>query len=149
MKKKILILSNALEMGGIEKSLIGLLLAIDANNYEVDLFLKTHKGEYFGLIPSYVNLLPEVPRYKNIEKSAKQLIKDGNHIFLVLKILSRIWLNILCKLFNVNISDFSLLYFFSSNKYLWRFIFSLFITGKSTYISQKRESIGFNILSLF
>ena len=88
-------------MGGIEKSLIGLLLAIDANNYEVDLFLKTHKGEYFGLIPSYVNLLPEVPRYKNIEKSAKQLIKDGNHIFLVLKILSRIWLNILCKLFKI------------------------------------------------
>jgi glycosyltransferase involved in cell wall biosynthesis len=102
MKKKILILSDSLVMGGIEKSLIGLLFALDSKKYEVDLFLKNHSGEYFNLIPYGINLLPEVPQYKNIEKPAKQLAKDGNYLFLTLKILSHIKLKFLCSLLKIS-----------------------------------------------
>ena len=38
-KKRIFIMSHALELGGAERSLIGLLDAIDTQKYEVDLFL--------------------------------------------------------------------------------------------------------------
>ena len=43
--KKILIVSHALELGGAERSLIGLLDAIDKKEYKVDLFLLRHEGE--------------------------------------------------------------------------------------------------------
>ena len=44
--KKILIVSHALELGGAERSLIGLLDAIDKKEYKVDLFLLRHEGEF-------------------------------------------------------------------------------------------------------
>ena len=47
MKKKLLIVSHALELGGAERSLIGLLNAFDFEKYDVDLFLLRHEG---GLI---------------------------------------------------------------------------------------------------
>ena len=43
--KKILIVSHTLELGGAERSLIGLLDAIDKKEYKVDLFLLRHEGE--------------------------------------------------------------------------------------------------------
>ena len=43
--KKILIVSHALKLGGGERSLIGLLDAIDKEKYKVDLFLLRHEGE--------------------------------------------------------------------------------------------------------
>ena len=49
--KKILIVSHALEIGGAERSLIGLLDAIDKKEYQVDLFLLRHEGELFSFIP--------------------------------------------------------------------------------------------------
>ena len=61
MKKKILFVSHALELGGAERSLIGLLDAIDPQQYDVDLFLLRHKGELMGAIPKHVHLLPQVP----------------------------------------------------------------------------------------
>ena len=39
MKKRIFISTIYLELGGIERSLLGLLNAIDYSEYEVDLFL--------------------------------------------------------------------------------------------------------------
>ena len=61
--KKILIVSHALELGGAERSLIGLLDAIDKKEYKVDLFLLRHEGELLSFIPEGVNLLPEIPAY--------------------------------------------------------------------------------------
>ena len=49
--KKILIVSHALELGGAERSLIGLLDAIDKKEYKVDLFLLRHEGELLSFIP--------------------------------------------------------------------------------------------------
>lgn len=58
-KKKIFIYSYNLGIGGIERSLIGLLGAIDYTKYEVDLYLLKHEGELMTLIPKEVTLLPE------------------------------------------------------------------------------------------
>ena len=44
-KKRILIVSHALELGGAERSLIGLLHALSPQRCQVDLFLLRHEGE--------------------------------------------------------------------------------------------------------
>ena len=63
MKKKILLVSHALELGGAERSLIGLLDALNPEIWDIDLFLLRHEGELMDAIPEHVNLLPEVPAY--------------------------------------------------------------------------------------
>lgn len=55
--KKILIISHAMEIGGAERALLGLLNSIDKSKYEVDLFLARHEGEMMKFIPSIINLL--------------------------------------------------------------------------------------------
>lgn len=56
--KKILIISHAMEIGGAEKALIGLLSSIDYSKYQVDLFLCRNEGELYSQIPKEVNILP-------------------------------------------------------------------------------------------
>lgn len=51
MKKKLLVVfTGPMELGGIEKSLIGLLDAIDYEQYSVDLFLYGHHGSLYSKI---------------------------------------------------------------------------------------------------
>ena len=45
-KKKILITSFDMAIGGVERSLIGLLNTIDYSKYDVDLMLFKHEGEF-------------------------------------------------------------------------------------------------------
>lgn len=81
MKKKILILSHAMELGGAERSLLGLLEAIDTDQYQVDLFLMRHEGELLSLIPDKINLLPEIPEYTTLARPMVQVLKEG-HVLL-------------------------------------------------------------------
>ena len=57
MKPSILIFSQAMGLGGVERSLLGLLDAIDYDRYDVDLFLMRHSGE---LMP-YLNPKGKAP----------------------------------------------------------------------------------------
>ena len=77
MKKKILIASFDLAIGGVERSLIGLLNQMDYEKYEVDLMLFKHEGEFLPFIPDGPNLLPEIPAYTTFRKSIPQIVKDG------------------------------------------------------------------------
>ena len=77
MKKQILFAIHYLELGGAEMSLIGLLKALDYTGVDVDLFVYSHRGELMGEIPPRVNLLPEIPKYAQIERPIKQVLKDG------------------------------------------------------------------------
>ena len=52
MKKQLLIVSHALELGGAERSLVGLLGALDPEVWDIDLFLLRHEGELLGAIPA-------------------------------------------------------------------------------------------------
>jgi len=77
MKKHIFIAIHYLEIGGAETSLIGLLNAIDTEQYDVDLFLYSHRGELLKQVPNTVHLLPEIKKYDVIEKPIKEAIQKG------------------------------------------------------------------------
>ena len=57
MKKDILIYTYNLDIGGIERSLIGLLNAIDYDKYNVDLYMFKHEGAFIKDVPDNVNIL--------------------------------------------------------------------------------------------
>lgn len=77
-KKRIFITTHTLRLGGVERSLIGLLNTIDYNRFEVDLFLFLHDGEMMPYIPKDVNLLPENKTYAGLISSVKDNLKWGN-----------------------------------------------------------------------
>lgn len=75
--KHILIFSHALELGGAERALIGLLHALDYSRVQVDLFLMRHDGELMSQIPAQVHLLPEKPQYASLAVPLKTVLKKG------------------------------------------------------------------------
>ena len=81
MKKKLLIVSHALELGGAERSLIGLLDALEPEIWDTDLFLLRHEGELMGAIPAHINLLPAIPACTVLARPMKETLKEG-HILL-------------------------------------------------------------------
>lgn len=87
MKKRIFINIHYLEIGGAERALLGLLSSFDPQIVDVDLFVNQHTGEFMKLIPNYVNLLPEIPEYTCIERSIKDIVKEG-HIGMAVR---RLW----------------------------------------------------------
>lgn len=74
---RLLIAIHYLELGGAERSLIGLLRALDYSKVNVDLFVYSHRGELMKEIPQDVNLLPEIPEYAQMERPLKDVLKDG------------------------------------------------------------------------
>lgn len=89
MKKKILITSFDLAIGGVERSLIGLLNQIDYNKYDVDLLLFKHEGEFLSFIPEGPILLPEEPSYTTFRKSIHQIMKDGFYPIAISRIIAK------------------------------------------------------------
>lgn len=77
MKHTILIFSQAMELGGVERSLLGLLDAIDYDRYDVDLFLMRHSGELMPYLNPKANLLPEIPQYASLAVPMASLVKSG------------------------------------------------------------------------
>ena len=77
MKPSILIFSQAMELGGVERSLLGLLDSIDYDRYDVDLFLMRHNGELMSYLNPKVKLLPEIPQYASLAVPMASLIKSG------------------------------------------------------------------------
>lgn len=77
MKKRVLFTVYAMEIGGIERSLVNLLEQFDYDNFEVDLIVFRHAGEFMDMIPKQVNLLPESASYSGIRKSISHCLKQG------------------------------------------------------------------------
>ena len=90
MKKSLLIVSHALEIGGAERSLIGLLDALDPERWDIDLFLLRHEGELIADIPEYVNLLPEVPAYTVLARPMKDTLREGHVLLTAARLTGRI-----------------------------------------------------------
>ena len=78
LKKNILIISANLEVGGVERSLIGLLGIIDYNRYEVDLMLWRHEGLFFKLLPNGPRLLPQLPQYSTFQRPIIKILREGH-----------------------------------------------------------------------
>lgn len=80
-KKKIIIVSHGLRLGGVERSLLGLLGALSTEKVEVFLFLHNHDGELFSDIPPNVKVLPESKRYAALDKPIRSImVRGGFHI---------------------------------------------------------------------
>lgn len=80
MKKSILIVSDSLSMGGLEKCLINLCDNIDYDRYEVDLYLFNEGRALLDKLNKNVKLLPDSPYYSDLYnlsfgKSLRTLLK--------------------------------------------------------------------------
>lgn len=90
MKKKLLMVSHALELGGAERSLIGVLDALDPQIWDIDLFLLRHEGELMDAIPPYVNLLPQIPSYTVLARPMKDTLREGHVLLTSARFVGRI-----------------------------------------------------------
>lgn len=80
MKKKVLIVSHFMELGGAERALLGLLSGFNYDEYEVSLFLFRHEGDLLPLIPKEVNLLPEISQYATLASPISSVIYDKHFL---------------------------------------------------------------------
>ena len=114
MKKKLLIVSHALELGGVERSLIGLLDAMNSEDWDIDLFLLRHEGELMKEVPEHVNLLPEIPAYTVLARPMIQTLKEGHFLLTAARIYGKIAAKVYNKNHGLTQSDVALEY---SHKY--------------------------------
>lgn len=119
MKKKLLIVSHALELGGAERSLIGLLSVLDPAICDIDLFLLRHEGELMGEIPPYVHLLPEVPAYTVLARPMKDTLREGHVLLTGARVVGKLAARRYEKAHGYTDSEVSLEY---SHKYTYRFM---------------------------
>lgn len=89
-KKKILVIGPGMDLGGVERSLIGLIDSFDYEKVDVDLFLFQHIGSLMKQINKNVNLLPENRIVANGYKHIKELLFNGNFLSTFLKCISLI-----------------------------------------------------------
>ncbi|GAB6435261.1 glycosyltransferase [Bacillus luti] len=88
--KNVLIASFDMEVGGVERSLISMLDNFDYKNYDVDLMLYRHKGDFMNLVTNKVNLLDEISQYTTFRKSIGEIFKEKQYIMGLARIVSRI-----------------------------------------------------------
>ncbi|MDR1896541.1 MAG: glycosyltransferase [Prevotellaceae bacterium] len=115
MKRKIIIVTHGMRIGGIERSLIGLLNACDYERYDIDLFLFIHDGDFMPLISKQVNLLPEVKKYTSLLVSTKNNLKNGYFDILTEKTYALLKAKYFCK--KNHISSQNLVYMDYQQKY--------------------------------
>ena len=65
---------DSLKIGGAEKSLITILNMFDYSKYEVDLYLFSHTGEFYNMIPKEVNVIEADEVYSIFEKNRKKSV---------------------------------------------------------------------------
>ena len=77
MKNILIVFTGSMDLGGIERSLLGLLDSFDYYKVNVDLFLYSHHGELFSLINKNVNILPEVKELAYLRESLSTKLRHG------------------------------------------------------------------------
>ena len=92
MKKKLLIVSDSLNMGGLEKCLINVCDNLDYDKYDVDLYLSNEGRVLLDKLNKNVNLLPDSPYFKDVYNasivtSVKTLLKKKKPIFALYRII--------------------------------------------------------------
>ena len=91
-KKKILIASFDLEVGGIERSLLGLLEHFDYSKYDVDVMLFSHTGDFMKFLPDNgYRLLPQNPRYATFRMGIAGVAKAGYPLLALKRLRARLY----------------------------------------------------------
>ena len=75
--KRILVVTQDMHISGVARAQLGLLHSLDKTKYKVDLFLRSHEGDFLKYIPEEVTLLPEKNAYKCVDLTTKQTLKKG------------------------------------------------------------------------
>lgn len=119
MKKNLLIVSHALELGGAERSLIGLLDALNPKEWSVDLFLLRHEGELMEMIPAHVKLLPKIDAYTVLARPMIDTLREGHILLTAARLAGKIAANGYAKIHHHTDSAVSLEY---SHKYTYRLL---------------------------
>lgn len=88
-KKRVFIGIHYMEIGGAERSLLGLLNSFDLSRFDVDLFVYQHTGEFMSFIPSEINLLPEIKKYSTIERPIFEILKEGYIDIVIARLLAK------------------------------------------------------------
>lgn len=91
MKKKVLISTHTLRLGGVERSFLGILQNIDYSKFEVDLFLHKQDGELLKYIPKEANLLPENQECKLLLEPIKNAIVEKKITVVFAKIWAKLY----------------------------------------------------------
>lgn len=79
-----------MEIGGAERSLIGLLEALENKSVQVSVFLYRREGEFIKDLPQYVRLLPEIPAYHAYTEPISSLVKHGRLRFAAARLLAKL-----------------------------------------------------------
>jgi hypothetical protein len=66
--RNVLIASYDMEVGGVERSLAGMLDAFDYEQQSVDLMLYRHSGDFMELLSDRARLLDELPQYASFRQ---------------------------------------------------------------------------------
>lgn len=74
MRPRILVVSHGLRIGGVERSLLGLLGALAPQDCDLFLFLHAHDGEWMDRIPGGVRLLPPLPAYEALDRPIAEVL---------------------------------------------------------------------------
>lgn len=91
MKKKVIIIGPGMEIGGVERSLLGLLDSIDYEKYEVDLFLFSHTGDFISSVNGNISLMPENKILSLINQSIIRLIITGHFYVAFVRLCTKIY----------------------------------------------------------
>lgn len=85
-------------IGGAERSLLGLLEAIDYSQFDVSLLLYRHEGGFMKYIPEQVCLLPEMEQYRTFDVPIKSLLLSVKAPFGYARLASKVALKAHCLL---------------------------------------------------
>ena len=119
MKKKILIVSHAMEIGGAERALLGILENINTEVYQVDLFLMRHEGELLKFIPKNINLLPEISAYTVLARPIKTILREKHFLLVAARLYGKYKAKVFDKRNQYTESDVAIEY---SHKYTKKFM---------------------------
>lgn len=121
--KKLFIASFDMEVGGVERSLISMLNNFNYKNFNVDLFLHSHTGEFFKLLPKQVNILDEVKENKTLRQSIKEIFKSKYFLIGVARLIAKLK----SSLSNVEEAGYI------QTQYIWKYCLPFFPKIKNEY----------------
>ncbi len=89
MKRRLLITACSLEIGGIERSLVGLLDALDYDKYDVDVLLFSRKGELLDQADPRCTVLAENAALATLLKPVRQVIRERHFLLALARIFAK------------------------------------------------------------
>lgn len=104
--KNVLIASYDMEVGGVERSLAGMLDEFDYDRFDVELMLYRHKGEFMPLLNNKAKLLGEIPQYASFRKGIGEILRSKQLQLGIARLLSKIFAQLICRFQGISESGY-------------------------------------------